>query len=46
MLDIGLATKGQSGTKMQKEHITTIYYSNANGSYIIPLWIIRKVNNP
>ncbi|OCK91192.1 uncharacterized protein K441DRAFT_575584, partial [Cenococcum geophilum 1.58] len=44
--DIGLITKGQSGTKKQKERIITIYCSNADGSHIIPLWIIRKVKNP
>jgi hypothetical protein len=36
-LDIGLATKGQLGTKKQKERIITVQYGNADGSYIIPL---------
>ena len=36
-LDIGLITIGQLGTKKQKEHIITVYCSNADGSYIIPL---------
>ena len=44
--DIGLITKGQLGTKKQKERITTVHYSNADGSYIVPLWIIRKAKNP
>ena len=44
--DIGLATIGQLGTKKQKERIITIHCSNADGSHIIPLWIIRKVKNP
>jgi len=35
--DIGLATIGQLGTKKQKERITTVHCSNADGSYIIPL---------
>ena len=35
--DIGLTTIGQLGTKKQKERIITVYYSNADGSYIIPL---------
>ena len=46
ILDIELITKGQLGIKKQKERIITIYYSNADGSYIIPLWIIRKAKNP
>ena len=44
--DIGLATEGQSGTKKQKERITTVYCSNADGSHIVPLWIIGKAKNP
>jgi hypothetical protein len=36
-LDIGLITKGQLGTKKQKERIITVHYGNADGSYIIPL---------
>ena len=35
--DIGLATIGQLGTKKQKDCIITIYYSNTDGSYIVPL---------
>jgi hypothetical protein len=45
-LDIGLITIGQSGTKKQKERIITVYCSNADGSYIVPLWIIRRAKNP
>ena len=45
MLDIKLTTIKQLGTKKQKECIITIYYSNANSSHIIPLWIIRRVKN-
>jgi hypothetical protein len=45
-LDIGLATMGQSGTKKQKECITTVHYSNADGSHIVPLWIIGRAKNP
>ena len=44
--DIGLAIIGQSGTKKQKERITTVYCSNADGSHIIPLWIIGRAKNP
>ena len=44
--DIGLATTGQSGTKKQKERITTVHCSNADGSHIIPLWIIGRAKNP
>ena len=36
-LDIGLATKGQLGTKKQKERITTVHCSNVDGSHIVPL---------
>jgi DDE superfamily endonuclease len=44
--DIGLATIGQLGTKKQKERIITVYCSNADGSHIVPLWIIRRAKNP
>ena len=44
--DIGLATTGQSGTKKQKERITTVHCSNADGSHIVPLWIIGRAKNP
>ena len=46
MPDIGLAITRQSSTKKQKECITTVYCSNADGSHIIPLWIIGRVKNP
>ena len=45
-LDIGLATIGQLGTKKQKKRITTVYCSNTDGSYIVPLWIIGRAKNP
>jgi len=45
-LDIGLITIGQLGTKKQKERIITVHYSNADGSHIVPLWIIGRAKNP
>ena len=44
--DIGLATIGQLDTKKQEKRITTIHYSNIDGSHIIPLQIIRRAKNP
>ena len=44
--DIGLATIGQSCTKKQKECIITVHCSNADGSHIVPLWIIGRAKNP
>ena len=43
--DVTLATKSQTNSKKEKTQISIIIYYNAEESYKLSLWLIRKTKN-